>query len=103
MASPLPEPNAHQEDPDLLKEWELRFSIKEEVTAKDIKATLLRISPWKAPGEDHLPTGLLKACGQPLFKVLAMLTEAYLRLRWFPERFKRTCRLVLIFTRTNGS
>ena len=67
-------------DPDLLEQWEPRFSIVEKVTAGDIKTTLSKISPWKAPGEDLLPTGLLKACGQPLFKVLAVLTEACFRL-----------------------
>jgi hypothetical protein len=33
------------QDPDLLEQWEPGFDIKEKVTAKDIEATLLRISP----------------------------------------------------------
>jgi hypothetical protein len=61
----------------------------------DIKTTLARISPWKASGEDLLPTGLLKACGYPLFRVLAVLTEACFRTGWFPERFKRAKTVVL--------
>ena len=56
---------------------------------------LSKISSWKAPGEDYLPTGLLKACGYPLFRVLAVLIEACFRLGWFPERFKRAKTVVL--------
>ena len=56
---------------------------------------LSKISPWKAPGEDNLPTGFLKACGHPLFRVLAVLIEACFRIGWFPERFKRAKTVVL--------
>jgi hypothetical protein len=65
------------------------------VTAVDIKTTLARISPWKALGEDLPPTGLLKTCGYPLFRVLAVLTEACFRTGWFPRRFKRAKTVVL--------
>jgi hypothetical protein len=82
-------------DPDLLEQWEPKFGIERRVTTKEIEATLSRISPWKAPGEDLLPTGLLKACGRPLFRVLAVLAEACLRLGWFPERLKRAKTVVL--------
>jgi hypothetical protein len=83
------------QDPDLLEQWEPRFGIEDKVTVGDIAATLSKINPWKAPGEDSLPTGLLKACGRPLFKVLAVLAEACFRLGWFPGRFKRAKTVVL--------
>ena len=69
------------------------------MTAKAIEATLSNISPWKAPGEDSLPTGLLKACGTPLYRVLAVLIEGCFRLGWYPERFKRAKTIVLQKTR----
>jgi hypothetical protein len=84
------------EDPDLLEQWVPKFDIEVKVTAVDIKTTLARISPWKAPDKDLLPTGLLKACGYPLFRVLAVLTEACFRTGWFPERFKRAKTVVLV-------
>ena len=67
----------------------------DKVTAKAIEATLSNISPWKAPGEDSLPTGLLKAYSTPLYRVLAVLIEACFRLGWYPERFKRAKTIVL--------
>ena len=68
------------EDPDLLEQWVPKFDIEEKVTVGDVRAVLSKISPWKAPGEDHLPIGLLKTCGRPLFRVLAVLIEAYFRI-----------------------
>jgi Reverse transcriptase (RNA-dependent DNA polymerase) len=50
---------------------------------------------WKAPGDDLLPIGFLKACGKPLYEVLAPLIEACLELQWFPERFKSGKTIVL--------
>ena len=37
----------------------------------------------------------MKACGSPLFKVLAVLAEGCLRLGWFPARFQRAKTVVL--------
>jgi len=39
--------------------------------------------------------GLLKACGSPLNKVLAVLVEGCLRLGWFPAQFQRAKTVVL--------
>jgi len=39
--------------------------------------------------------GLLKACGSPLNKVLAVLAEGCLRLGWFPAQFQRAKTVVL--------
>jgi hypothetical protein len=83
------------EDLDLLEQWEPKFDIEAGVSAGDIRAVLSKISPWKALGEDNLPTGFLKACGHPLFRVLAVLIEACFRIGWFPERFKRAKTVVL--------
>jgi hypothetical protein len=43
----------------------------------------LKASSWKALGEDLLPMGLLKACSNPLNKVLVVLAEGCLQLGWF--------------------
>jgi hypothetical protein len=61
------------QDPDLSQPWEPKFEVSKAVTPEDIKEVLSRAKPWKAPGNDHLPTGLLKACGWPLYRVLAFL------------------------------
>jgi hypothetical protein len=56
---------------------------------KDIARALSETHPWKAPGEDLIPTGLIKACGRPLFQILAVLYTRCLELQWYPPRFKR--------------
>jgi retron-type reverse transcriptase len=45
--------------------------------------------PWKAPGDDGLPIGLLKACGKPLFRALAALASSSFQAAYFPKRFKK--------------
>ncbi len=55
------------------------------VNAGDIIKALLRAALWKALEEDGIPMGFLKACGKPLTRILVVLTEACLRLGWFPD------------------
>ena len=43
---------------------------------------------WKALRDDLLPLGLLKACGEPLFKVLASLAEQSFRVGYLLARFR---------------
>ncbi|KAK6825937.1 hypothetical protein PG987_013431 [Apiospora arundinis] len=38
-----------------------------------------KTGPWKAPGEDLLPTGLLKAYGDPIYRALAGLEPVRMR------------------------
>ncbi|KAL2116264.1 hypothetical protein VTJ04DRAFT_8431 [Mycothermus thermophilus] len=83
------------QDPDLACEWPNSFEIREQVTPKDVYEALKETAPWKAPGADLLPTGLLKACGRPLARVLAVLATGCLRLGWFPPRFKVAKTVVL--------
>ncbi|EAQ86126.1 hypothetical protein CHGG_07379 [Chaetomium globosum CBS 148.51] len=65
------------------------------VTPTEIAKAIGGASPWKAPGEDLLPMGLLKACGIPLAEVLAVLATRCLELGWFPDRFKKAKTIVL--------
>jgi hypothetical protein len=53
------------------------------------------IKPWKAPGEDNIPAGLLKACGKPLYQVLAALITSSFNAAYFPRRFRTAKVLVL--------
>ncbi len=69
----------------MVEPWEPAFDLPTAVSPKDIARALSRAALWKAPGEDGLPMGLLKACGKPLNRVLATLIEASLRLGWFPD------------------
>ena len=72
-----------------------RFEVRKGVTIKDIAKALATISPWKAPGDDQIPTGLIKACGKPLYQVLAVLYTRCLELQWYPDRFKQAKTVVL--------
>jgi hypothetical protein len=82
-------------DPALEEDWEPRFGLHATVSVEDIEAALSKAGLWKAPGEDLLPIGLLKACGNPLYRVLASLATRCFQLQWFPRRFKRAKTVVL--------
>ncbi len=82
-------------DPALVRGWETRIPATQLVTPDDIHEVLSKAGPWKAPGEDNLPMGLLKACGKPLCRILAVLATKCLELGWFPNRFKRAKTVVL--------
>lgn len=72
-----------------------RFEVQKEVTIRDVARALSETHPWKAPGEDLIPTGLIKACGRPLFQILAALYTRCLELQWYPPRFKKAKTVVL--------
>ena len=90
----FPSPSASQ-PPDTPTATSPSIPISQEVTVEDIRATLQRIAPWKAPGLDDLPTGFLKACGDPLARVLAILATKCFQLGWFPDEFKHAKTIVL--------
>lgn len=79
----------------LIEDWEPTISLSTTVNTGDITKALSRAAPWKAPGEDGIPMGFLKACGKPLTRVLAVLIEACLRLGWFPDWCQRAKTVVL--------
>ncbi len=64
----------------LVEDWEPTIGLSTTINAKDIIKALSRAALWKALREDGISIGFLKACGKPLTKILAMLTEACLRL-----------------------
>jgi hypothetical protein len=93
---PSPPANlADVEDQALLNNWEQVFDIQQKVTLAEVAEAIRKASPWKAPGEDLLPMGLLKACGKPLAQVLAILATRCLELGWFPNWCKRAKTVVL--------
>ncbi len=47
------------------------FGIETQVKPEEIIQILRTTGAWKAPGDDLLPTGFLRACGDPLAAVLA--------------------------------
>ena len=48
-----------------------------------------RLDPWSQPPCFRgLPAGFLKACGEPLAKVLAILATKFFQLEWFPRGLK---------------
>jgi hypothetical protein len=58
------------------------------VTEDEIEDIIKSTKSWKAPGEDNISTGLLKACGKPLHKTLAALVTSSFNAAYFPRRFK---------------
>ena len=86
---------ADVEDQAFLGDWEPGLDIQRKVTSAEVTDAIGKASPWKAPGEDLLPIGLLKACGKPLANVVAILATRCLELGWFPTRFKRAETIVL--------
>ena len=66
-----------------------------EVTSEEIKEALRRTLNWKAPGVDNLPAGFLKACGEPLFSILAKIATASFQIGFFPQEFKYAKTIVL--------
>lgn len=80
---------------DIPEEWQIdsdpereRCSIAMTVDADDVAEIVRSTAPWKAPGPDQVPTGLLKACGPPLWAALAKIANARLALGYFPKRFR---------------
>ncbi|EAQ90184.1 hypothetical protein CHGG_06803 [Chaetomium globosum CBS 148.51] len=85
-----PGPRGYSHGPD--KEYEF---LHQEVTNEDIRKTLARTANNKAPGEDGLSNGFLKACGEPLYNAMAVLTRGSLAHGVFPRRF-RSGRVVVL-------
>lgn len=71
------------------------FAIKKEVTSSEVAAILRNTAAWKSPGEDLLPVGFLRACGQPVYDVLATLISKSFELAYYPKRF-RSARVAII-------
>ena len=65
-----------------------RFQIETEVSQNEVTQHLYNVGAWKAPGEDLLPSGFLKACGKPFTEVMAVLATRSLELAYFPRRFR---------------
>jgi hypothetical protein len=73
------------------------------VTADEIEGILRNVRPWKAPEEDNITTGLLKACGKFLHQTLAALITSSFTAAYFPRRFRITKITVLLkFNKTLG-
>jgi hypothetical protein len=65
------------------------------VTADDVEQTLRYTGAWKAPGDDGLPVGFLRACGPPLYHTLAAIATASFQVGYFPTCCK-TAKVVVI-------
>ena len=72
-----------------------RTTIRQEVTEEDVQQALKEMAPNKAPGEDWLQTGFLKACGRPFRQAIASIAEDSFRLEHFPRCFRSTQVVVL--------
>jgi hypothetical protein len=63
-------------------------TIFQRVIKNEIEDIIKSTKSWKASGKDNIPTGLLKACGKPLYKTLAALVTSSFNAAYFPRRFK---------------
>ena len=72
-----------------------RTTVRQEVTEEDVQQTLKEMAPNKAPGEDWLQTGFLKACGRPFRQAIARIAEDSFRLEYFPRCFRSAQVVVL--------
>jgi hypothetical protein len=69
--------------------------IDSSVSSEDVAHVLQYCRPWKCPGQDGIPNGILKAMGSPLYQAVAELTTACWRLGTYPEQFKAARTVVL--------
>jgi hypothetical protein len=60
----------------------------QQVTKDEIEDIIKSTKSWKAPGENNIPTGLLKACGKLLHKTLIALVTSSFNAAYFLRRFK---------------
>lgn len=61
----------------------------------EVREVVRKIGSWKAPGEDGVPTGFVKACGDPVLEAITTLLNATCAVGWFPTRF-RSAQVVVI-------
>src|SRR6187402_3869362 len=64
-------------------------------TADEVTSLLKARKPYKAPGNDRIPNGFLKAMGPRLAEAVAQLANACWALGHFPARFKEARTVVL--------
>jgi hypothetical protein len=65
------------------------FEVDRVVTTDQVARVVQRTGAWKAPGRDGIPTGFLKACGEPLYRTpVVRLAQASPRAEYFPCRFR---------------
>ena len=65
------------------------------ITADKVSSLLKARKPYKAPGNDRIPNGFLRAMGPKLAEAVAQLTNACWALGHFPARFKEARTVVL--------
>jgi hypothetical protein len=64
-------------------------------TADEVSSLLRARKPYKAPGNDRIPNGFLRAMGPKLAEAVAQLANACWALGHFPARFKEARTVVL--------
>jgi hypothetical protein len=64
-------------------------------TADEVSSLLKARKPYKAPGNDRIPNGFLRAMGPKLAEAVAQLANACWALGHFPARFKEARTVVL--------
>ena len=66
-----------------------------DVTAEEVRLAMQRAKPWKAPGPDGIPNGILQQLGPALVPTLTTVYNASLRLGHCPGQFRQSITLAL--------
>lgn len=70
-------------------------TIDDSVNDEDVAAVLHSSKPWKRPGQDEIPNGILKAMGTPIFRAIARLTTACWKSGTYPAQFRKARTVVI--------
>jgi hypothetical protein len=73
-----------------------QFALSTRVISSDMNDIFRGTKPWKAPEENNIPADLLKACGKPLYQMLAALITSSFNAVYFPRKFRTAKILVLL-------
>ncbi|EKG09293.1 Endonuclease/exonuclease/phosphatase [Macrophomina phaseolina MS6] len=66
-----------------------------DITEEEVRLAVQRAKPWKAPGPDGIPNGILQQLGPTMIPALTSLYNASLRLGHCPSHFRQSTTLAL--------
>ena len=72
-----------------------QIEVGQEATREEVESILKSRKPFKAPGIDGIPNGLLQAIGTKMAEAIARLATACWKLGHYPQKFKETRTITL--------
>src|SRR3979490_1943338 len=71
------------------------IEVSQEATRDEVESILKSRKPFKAPGIDGIPNGILQAMGTKMAEAVARLALACWELGHYPQQFKEACTITL--------